>query len=179
MKKILSFAAVSLLSLTMFAAPVSPEKALQVAGKFFGDGGVRASALTIVWTGNEAGTRSVAAESPALYAINRAGGGFVIVAGDDNARPILGFSQEGRFAAADMPAHVAEWMRGLKLYCRQAAAGPAKADIAVLWEAFDPATRGSMIDDTVTDEYTASQTLASGQSGYNSAENFNIYCPWD
>lgn len=179
MKKILSFAAVSLLSLTMFAAPVSPEKALQVAGKFFGDGGVRASALTIVWTGNEAGTRSAAAEAPALYAINRAGGGFVIVAGDDNARPILGFSQEGRFAAADMPAHVAEWMRGLKLYCRQAAAGPATADIAVLWEAFDPATRGSMIDDTVTDEYTASQTLAWGQSGYNSAENFNIYCPWD
>ena len=180
MKKILSFAALSLLSLTMFAGPVSPDKALQVAGRFFGDGGTRASALTIVWMGEDGpATRSAATETPALYAINRAGGGFVIVAGDDNARPILGFSEEGRFVADAMPEHVAEWMRGLKLYCRQAAAGPVNEDISVLWEAFEPATRGKKITAEVTDEYTASQTLEWGQSGYNNAENFNIYCPYD
>ena len=178
MKKILSFAALSLLSLTMFAGPVSPDKALQVAGRFFGDGGTRASALTIVWMGEDGpATRSAATETPALYAINRAGGGFVIVAGDDNARPILGFSEEGRFVADAMPEHVAEWMRGLKLYCRQAAAGPANEEISVLWEAFEPATRGKKITAEVTDEYTASQTLEWGQSGYNSLAHFNLYCP--
>ena len=179
MKKIVCMAAALFAALTLSAGPVSPEKALQVAGKFFGDqDGTRSSSLSIVWTGNE-NTARRAVEEPAFYAINRSDGGWIIVAGDDNARPVLGFSKSGQFVAEGMPEHVSEWMKGLKLYCRQAAAGAAREEIAILWDAFDPATRGSKITAAVTDEYTASQTLEWGQNGYNSLEHFNIYCPWD
>jgi hypothetical protein len=46
-----------------------------------------------------------------LYVLNRAdGGGFVIVAGDDAAIPILGYSNEGTFSYDDMPSNLRQWL---------------------------------------------------------------------
>ena len=180
MKKILFIVASLVTALSLSAGPVSPEKALQVAGKFFSDQpGTRSGSLSIVWTGNEPSMRRSVAQDPAFYAINRSGGGWIIVAGDDNARPVLGFSTTGKFVAEGMPENVSEWMKGLRLYCRQAAAGASRKEIAVLWDAFDPATRGSMITAEVSGEHTASRTLEWGQGEVDEKNLFNIYCPWD
>ncbi|MBP5689178.1 MAG: C10 family peptidase [Muribaculaceae bacterium] len=46
-----------------------------------------------------------------LYVFNRAdGGGFVIVAGDDAAIPILGYSTEGAFSYDNMPDNLRQWL---------------------------------------------------------------------
>ena len=46
-----------------------------------------------------------------LYVLNRAGGGFVIVAGDDAAIPVLGYSSEGTFSYDNMPDGLRQWLR--------------------------------------------------------------------
>ena len=43
------------------------------------------------------------ADVPALYVFERISGGYVIVSGEDVARPVLGYSIGGRFPVADMP----------------------------------------------------------------------------
>ena len=45
-----------------------------------------------------------------LYVFNRASGGFVIVAGDDAAIPVLGYSNQGTFSYEDMPDNLREWL---------------------------------------------------------------------
>lgn len=47
----------------------------------------------------------------ALYVFNRADGdGFVIVAGDDAAIPILGYSTEGTFSYDNIPSNLRQWL---------------------------------------------------------------------
>jgi len=59
---------------------------------------------------------SPAADSVAYYYIYNVGDnqGFVIVSGDDRTKPILGYSDEGRFASDNMPAHIKEFMDNYK-----------------------------------------------------------------
>jgi len=46
------------------------------------------------------------------YYVFNADHGFVIVAGDDQAIPILGYSDEGTFSTNNIPAQVSEWLNG-------------------------------------------------------------------
>lgn len=106
---------------TLQAAPVTPERAMEIGKRILsaqpatkaGTGEVR-----IVWNGEFPGEPATKAESPALYVVARDGGGFVIVAGDDNARPVLGLSYESPFKTENMPENVKWWMEGLKQYVR-------------------------------------------------------------
>ena len=45
-----------------------------------------------------------------IYVFNADGGGFVLVAADDCVRPILGYSLNGTFKVADMPANLDAWL---------------------------------------------------------------------
>lgn len=57
-----------------------------------------------------------------LYVFNRANGhGFVIVAGDDAAEPILGYSTEGSFSYDDMPDNLRYWLELNELYVKACA----------------------------------------------------------
>ena len=57
-----------------------------------------------------------------LYILNRANGhGFVIVAGDDAAEPILGYSTEGSFSYDDMPDNLRYWLELNELYVKACA----------------------------------------------------------
>ncbi|MBQ1636898.1 MAG: Spi family protease inhibitor, partial [Bacteroidales bacterium] len=54
-------------------------------------------------------------ERPAFYIFNRAGGGFVIVAGEDVCTPVLAYSYTNRFETGDdMPANLKEWLGELE-----------------------------------------------------------------
>lgn len=56
------------------------------------------------------------AEWTELYVFAPAEGeGFVVVAGDDCARPVLAYSLTGRFSFEDMPTHVAAWLDGYRM----------------------------------------------------------------
>ena len=75
---------------SLSAAPVSSSRALDIAIKIFAAQPATKAvggSLRIVWDGEDVATK--AAVQPAFYVVARDGGGFVIVAGDDNVRPIL------------------------------------------------------------------------------------------
>lgn len=90
------------------ASDVTPERAGKLASSFFS--GTRGAAhVDLVWDGTDGLTRS--GESPAFYVFNHAGGGFVVVAGDDAATPILAFSQTGKFMTEGMPEQIRSFFR--------------------------------------------------------------------
>ena len=65
-------------------------------------------------------TKSSASE-PALFVFERESGGYAIVAGDDVARPILGFSPDGYFPVTDMPDNMRamlQWYSDIIEYAR-------------------------------------------------------------
>ena len=100
MKKIVVFlVAALLLAGGLRAAKVSPETAAVVARHFMERQGVKAPlALADCGVGE-------------MYLFAAADGGFVLVAGDDCVRPILGYSLTGRFADT-LPDHIASWLQG-------------------------------------------------------------------
>ena len=100
MKKITLFLFVALL-LTggLRAAKVSPETAATVARHFMERQGVKVQlTLTDCGVGE-------------MYLFSAADGGFVLVASDDCARPILAYSLTSRFADT-LPEHIASWLQG-------------------------------------------------------------------
>ena len=66
--------------------------------------------LQLVWDGEDATTRSN--EEPAFYVFNRTDApGFVIVAGDDVAMPIIGYSHTNTFETENMVPNLKKWMQ--------------------------------------------------------------------
>lgn len=112
------------------AAPVKVEKAKAVAVDFFAKSTPTRAAvsLELVWDGEDAVTRG--AEEPALFVFNRTDGpGFVMVAGDDAAAPILGYSFDNSFGDPNqMPAHMKWWFDGYAKMIRAARAAGLQPD---------------------------------------------------
>lgn len=159
-----------LLATTLFANPVSREKALRVAEKVFNSSpatkGAIQSNLKIVWDGEFEQTKGVM--DPDFYVVAREGKGFVIVAGNDNVQPVLGFSFDSPFKTEGMPEHVRAWMGQMKSYV-QSAVKPLPG-VREKWA--DLAETKSALSGTFEDEYKASRTLCWDQS-----EPFNYYAP--
>lgn len=65
--------------------------------------------LDLVWTDKQIATRS-GNGSPTLYVYAEKNGGFVIVSGDDYAKPILAYSLDGQFCAEGMPDNIKTWL---------------------------------------------------------------------
>ncbi len=129
------------------AAPVTPDQAMDIAKKIFSAQSVRksgSSSLKLIWDGEEVATK---ATQPAFYVIARDGGGFVIVAGDDNVTPILAISDRGEFKVEDMPENVKWWMERMKAYVR--ATTGQTPEVGDAWAAFT-ATKSGLIPGGVT-----------------------------
>ena len=100
-----------LLALSLSAAPLSEQKAREIAAEFFSTNATRSSAVQfeLAWAGDDAykisnvQTRSTS-DSALMYIYNRTDSkGFVIIAGDDSApRPILAFSYDNDFDTKDV-----------------------------------------------------------------------------
>ena len=113
---LLAFAAL-IGSVSLQAAPVSSDQALDIAKRIFttfpstkaGTGEIR-----LIWDGEFDDSAIKASIKPAFYVISRDGGGWVIIAGDDNVQPILGISETGLFATDGMPENVKWWMNLMK-----------------------------------------------------------------
>ena len=102
--------------LNLSAAPVSAERALDLAGRILPAAKTRAAVepLKVIWDGEVAATP----QAPALYVIGRESGGFVILAGDDRVYPVLAISDSEVFRVEGMPANVRWWMERMKAYVR-------------------------------------------------------------
>ena len=138
--------------LSIQAAPVSPARALDVAKRVFATQSSTKAAdnIRIIWDGETAATKGT---QPAIYIVARDGGGFVIVAGDDNVQPVLGISFENRFETKNMPDNVKSWMEYIKAYVR--AVPEQSPEIRVRWA--NLANTKSALEG-VTDEDTHSRT---------------------
>lgn len=169
MKKALFIIAAILLDTLLFAGPVSREKALQVADKVFRsmpETKGAAPALQIVWDGEFEQTKGNV--DPAFYVVTREGGGFVIVAGNDDVQPVLGFSFENPFVVEGMPAHVRAWMEQIKAYVRSGVAPT--PEVKEKWGDF--VETKSALPGPFTNEFTASRTGEWGQY-----DPFNYFAP--
>ncbi|WP_370794797.1 thiol protease/hemagglutinin PrtT [Bacteroides stercorirosoris] len=108
-----------LLASRLLADNVIVEQAHALAADFFKANVQTRSAtaspsVQLVWDGEEASTRS-AGTVPAFYVFNSTDRkGFVIIAGDDLAMPVLGYSFTDRFVVDGMPSNLKNWMNGLR-----------------------------------------------------------------
>ena len=120
MKKIL-FLASLLLAATAMASPVTQSEAQRAAAAFMLQHrpGVTMKATPASAPRMNAGGPS-SASSPSYYVFNTDGGhGYVIVSGDNRTTQILGYSDNGSFDPAHVPANMQVWLDN---YSRQIAA---------------------------------------------------------
>ena len=117
LKFIVSFVVLLALAGPLLAEPVDALRAQDAARAFFqGDRNYsrRMAPLKQVRLASAPLTKA-GEEAPAFYIFNRAGGGFVIIAGDDACRPVLGYSYDFNFGeTADMPENLQEWLADLE-----------------------------------------------------------------
>ena len=103
-------------SLTAFAEKIPQGKAREIALEFFGrrPEGRSVSQLRMVYDGESAQSRA-AGNDPALFVFdNPTGKGFVVVAGDDAAVPVLGYSYDNEFPEGELPPNLEDWLQAMK-----------------------------------------------------------------
>ena len=184
MKRLLSILLLLLGALSLQAAPVSANRALDIAKKIFAAqpatkaGG---GALHIVWDGEEVATK--AAAQPAFYVVARDGGGFVIVAGDDNVPPILAISDRNEFQVEGMPENVKWWMNRMKAYVR--VIKTQEPEVKALWADLVSTKAGASVPTADVTNRVEHLTPEWGQRGsYHIGKSderqiFNSKCPKD
>ena len=100
--------------------------------------------------------------TPAVYVFNAsAGDGFVLVSAEDNARAVLGYSDEGSFDATNIPANMRVWMQMYADELARAAMLPPVAN----------AQRAA--------EYYPTIEPLLGNTAWNQDAPYNNYCPID
>ena len=153
------------------AGPVTPEKALQVAERVLSAQPVTKAggSLRIIWDGESAQTKADAQE-PAFYVVGRDGGGFVIVAGNDNVRPVLALSYTNRFQVEGMPENVRFWMERIKDYSRGTVI--ATPEVRAQWDAFAETKSSILPEASISHEFLKSRTVEWAQE-----DPANLKCP--
>ena len=126
------------------AGNVTEQQARRVAVAFFQSAPqtrVSESDLRLVRDSESTLTRSGGA-APAYYVFdNAAGGGFVIVSGDDVASPVLGYSFTEEFPEGNLPSNVQGWLDGLREEINAARRDGVEAEEAVTQPALSPSPR--------------------------------------
>lgn len=109
-----------LLTLSISAAPIDVKQAERIALSFMKSNSPQTKAtgpeLTLVWWDAGAATKSAdsmnSVKDATFYVFNREdAAGFVVVAGDDAAYPILGYGMQHPFEIEDMPANLRGWFQ--------------------------------------------------------------------
>lgn len=108
-----------------YAKPVDPNTAAK-AGQNFLNYKVNSpnlgqvAELKIAYQASSAATNPLSAMTPVTYyyVFNAGSNGYVIVAGDDNVTPVLGYSDQGTFDPNNIPQNAAKWLEGYKLQIR-------------------------------------------------------------
>lgn len=78
-----------------------------------------ASGLTLIYKATSEADNLLESIKPVTYFyVYNASNGFVIVSGDDNVAPILGYSDENNFDPDNIPPNVTKWLEGYKSQIR-------------------------------------------------------------
>ena len=109
---------------TTLAGPVGSQEALEIAKQFYlsklgASGQAKAPAdidFTIAFDSNDGtpadGVRKAKAVTgdPTYYVVNAGASGYVVVAGDDEALPVLGYTLDGTIDAGNLPVNLKDWL---------------------------------------------------------------------
>ena len=148
MKRIIALFAFFILlgSISLQAAPVSRSQALEIAKMVLAAQPATKSAgdVKFLWDGEDIATKSTL--DPAFYVFGRDNGGFVIIAGNDNVRPILAISDHNTFEVENMPDNVKWWMERMKFWVREQK--EATPEVQALWSKYI-VTKGGRISGEV------------------------------
>jgi hypothetical protein len=145
----LSIIALFLLSVPAHAGPVDADKAKQVGQSFFSSlpglrSGGGAVELQLVYTdgmrpsspAKSVNLRSDTEDTPLLYIFNVRSGGFVMVSGDDQVIPVLGYSNMRSFNPDSLPPNARKWLEACKLQILDVIAQdiPSTPEIREAWD---------------------------------------------
>ena len=134
--RLLSIWCLSLISISLFAGPVTQEQALEKARQFMKNKIIKEPRLMM-----ESGAgKNTSTGEQAFYVFNAIGdNGFVIVSGDDRTAPILGYADKGAINMSHMPENLQNWLEG---YAEQISAlkssGVPLQTANPSWAAIDP-----------------------------------------
>ncbi len=169
-KLILVSLAAVLLTLPAMAGPVDVYRAGEAAKSFFKNDPVGSRRMAPVHRVElySAPLTKAGESAPAFFFFNREGGGFVIIAGDDACKPILGYSFEGSLDSADqLPDGLRDWLNDFEAQVAQVRAegtAPAREE----WMAIEyPTKAGNEYKPAVYHETPA----------WNQHAPFNRLCP--
>lgn len=148
------------------AGNVTEDQARQIAVSFWQSAPVTRGgipSLQMVFHSEDLVTRS-SVQSPAYYVFDNTGGpGFVIVAGDDVAMPVLGYSFEHEFSKDNLPANLKAWLEYMRDEVNEARRSGAKAESAVT-RAWSQVEVGTPVVELET-------------AKWNQMEPYNLLCP--
>ena len=110
MKRLIVFLLLFLIAIPAWSGSVDAERAGSLARSFFQRDSRKALRDARIVRVEAASISTKSAQGiPAFHIFNREGGGFVIIAGDDACRPVLGYSFEHSFGTGDLPDTVSAW----------------------------------------------------------------------
>ena len=95
---------------TTWAAPVNENQARNIATSFMANHSMRSTSLRMAHKAPM--VKTAEADNAAYYVFNATSGGFVIVAGDDRAPEVLGYSDKGTFDIQTAPEAMQEMLEG-------------------------------------------------------------------
>ncbi|MBQ5895720.1 MAG: thiol protease/hemagglutinin PrtT [Bacteroidaceae bacterium] len=117
------------LTITVFANPIDPEKAGEIASDFWNSKFQHAQAEHLILQSPakmaKAGSRIIIKENNPQYYIYAPDNnkGFIIVSGDDALAPVIGYSTEYTGENSEMPAALVEWLNEYSMYVDDVRAG--------------------------------------------------------
>ena len=132
---------------TAWAATINEQQARTIATRFMAGHGMRSTSLKLA---HKAPTlHATAGSGQAAYYVFNASGGYVIVAGDDRAPSVLGYSDHGTFDSQDVPealqyllegyaAQIDELTRGGKSAPQLRATAPISPLVTASWSQNNP-----------------------------------------
>lgn len=130
-----------LLPTLLWAKPVSMNQAQQVAEKFINSTDESLISPSATKPHRLKRVAEQDTDNPPYYIFNNEDGGFIIVAGNDCATPILGYSNEGYIDQNDMPIQLEELLNAYASEIQEAVDNNLQAtnDVAASWETFNKA----------------------------------------
>ena len=167
-KHILTLLALVVACLSMHANPVGQETARRLGQSFAASNfefSRQSSDLNLVYTAfSDRG-------EACYYVFNIGDTGFVIIAGDDHYRPVIGYSEEGIFDPDDMAPALADYLEGVRQGVMEAAAAPAaQPAVAADWAMLEKTGRMVSRHGGREDEYLV-------ETKWNQNYPYNYFCP--
>lgn len=161
-----------------WAGPVDLQEANNIAQRFLGNGKTtlrqvkgtdNGNTLRLAYTGTS--SQSASDDGNALYYVfNREGGnGFIIIAGDDRAKPVLGYADSGSFEPVNLPDNFRHWLES----CREQLDALARTPEAANTRTAEAAA------ETANDGYAEYVAPLLGDINYNQNAPYNNLCPID